>query len=600
MNFQKLIQFKGKVRHLFSLTLSLVSLLATGEAKSASFNFTKIADTTNQTFQSNTRYSKVYRGLGTAGGLSWEQLGSDGLGIAIGDGGYVVYHAQKSSGLEGIYYGLGSAPITVATNGTIFESFGKGIAINARQETAFIATTTTGETNIYVNKPTWSGGPRLIASSNDGYNFARGVSINNNGDVAFTAEKSGYVNVYKASLPPNGSTPSNITNITRCDASSANGDVCPFVDFEAPSINNNGFVSFSSKNGIFIGDGGSISPIISNNPNFLVGSYREPNINDKGFVSGFVRMDPGETPIVGIQGQIIFSGNGTSGNVIAGNYIGSNEHGSFRNMGTSSINNGLNTVDSNGDVVFMAKGGFNDPSNRISMYDIGIFVGQDPIENKVISVGDRIEISPGVFTSPIQDLAMDRGSLSNDGEISFWARLDDDTEGVYRANPLGASQFNPWLPNCPIQNPGTMSFCGITSGEWYDPPTADGFHYEMDSDSLFTSILDFPSTFENPFTVAVEDIVLGEFSSGDEVNFSLYDDILGDFLIGGQGVERFTVLTGDAIDPTDPMALPLKIAFNTDIADFTLHPVNRSSIPEPTMIFGLLSVSALFVGFRKI
>ncbi|NEP81220.1 MAG: PEP-CTERM sorting domain-containing protein [Okeania sp. SIO3B3] len=122
----------------------------------------------------------------------------------------------------------------------------------------------------------------------------------------------------------------------------------------------------------------------------------------------------------------------------------------------------------------------------------------------------------------------------------------------------------------------------------------------MNGDSLFTSILDLPSTFENPFTVMVEDIVLGEFSNGDEIDFSLYADILGDFLIDGEGVERFTVRTGDAIDPTDPMVLPIKLAFNTETADFSLYAVegDTETTPEPGMVLGLLSVGALFVGSR--
>ncbi|NEO53387.1 MAG: PEP-CTERM sorting domain-containing protein [Okeania sp. SIO3B5] len=580
------------------LALTLVSLLVGGQAKAASFNFTRIADTTNNPFVPSTQYSSVERGLGTPGfwrnsyNLETDPNYQAGKGIAISNGGRIAYHAEKrtSSGqtYQGIYIGLGAAPETVATtDGTIFASFDQGIAINANKETAFIATLNDGTTAIYVNRPGWPQ-PRLIASSTEGYDFAPGVSINDSGEVAFTARRNGHTNVYKATLPTAPNPPSVTTEITQCSGLSADGSQCP-VDFYAPSINNEGVVSFSSENGIFVGDGGATTPVVSDNPAFLVGSYREANINDNGLVSGYVGITANTTPIPGLQGQIIFSGDGANGSVIAGNYFenpwrwghGDPTSSSFFSMGTSSIND-------NGNVAFMA----NQSNPQDSRNKKGIFTGSHAIDDKVIGLGDTL------LGSTVVDLAMDRGSLSNDSEIAFWARLANGTEGVYRANPFGDSQFNPWLPNCPHQEINTMSFCGVTSGAWYDPPTAYGFHYEMDSDSLFTSILDLPSTFENPFTVLVEDIVLGEFSSGDEIDFSLYADILGDFLIDGEGVERFTVRTGDAIDPTNPMALPIKLAFNTETADFTLSPVELESTPEPATVLGLLSVSALFLGSR--
>jgi hypothetical protein len=200
-----------------------------------------------------------------------------------------------------------------------------------------------------------------------------------------------------------------------------------------------------------------------------------------------------------------------------------------------------------------------------------------------------------VIDSPIVDLLLDRQSLNDNGEIAFWAKFENGVEGIFRSNPFGTSQFNPWMPNCKIDNGSIYSFCDTGTGYWYDPPTTDGFSYKTNDDSLFTSILDLPSTFETPFTVSVGNIVLGEFSNGDEINFSKYANLLGDLLVNGSGVKEFSVRTGDAIDPSNPMVLPIKLAFNTETANFSMYAlesVDKKKVPEPATILGLLSVGS--------
>jgi hypothetical protein len=256
-------------------------------------------------------------------------------------------------------------------------------------------------------------------------------------------------------------------------------------------------------------------------------------------------------------------------------------------VGTSSINN-------NGNVAFEAQAA-NGPK--------GIFIGVDAVKDKVVAVGDYLKNAGSqlLVNSRIVDLSFDRQSLNDNGEIAFWAKFEDGTEGIYRANPFGDSQFNPWMSNCPVQDGSIYTFCDVRSKQWYDPPTANGFDYKMNGDSLFTSILDLPSTFENPFTVSVGGIVLGQFSNGDEINFSKYAALLGNLLIDGLGVKEFSVRTSDTIDPTNPLALPIKLAFNTETANFSLFaldPVDDSNVekvPEPATMMGLLSVGAFFV-----
>lgn len=591
MTSQKLFQWT-------SLLLAGASVFTASQAQAA-FTFSRIASTDPSSVGPS--YSQVYRGLGTSGHLSaWGpafNLAADanyqaGRGIALSDrGGRVAYHARTVNG-DAIYTNTGGRGINarqlIAQVGTqigpdTIVGFGPGIAISANWNVAFVAKMSDGSQRIYTRQS--STAPlELIASSANGYTFAPGLSINNKGEVAFTAKSNGVVNVFKGD-------PGGITQISQCGANQCL--------FQAPSINHRGWVSFSMTDGIYAGNGAAVSQVITN-PTFVAGAYREANINDNDMISAFIGVLP-TIAIGGPAGQAIFTGDGTDGSVVASNYCPPGQahachfdptSSSFINMGTSSINDRNDNI-----VAFMA----NQTNPRDDRYKKGIFIGDDPLKDKVIGIGDALD------GSTVTDLAMDRGSLNNDNEITFWAKLANGFEGIFRANSFADSQFNPWLPNCPVQQINQMNFCGVTSGRWFDPPTAYGFNYEMDSDSLFTSILDLPVDFDNPFTVSVGDKVLGQFASGDEINFSHYADLLGDLLLegldGGMGVKNFTVRTGDTIDPTNPMALPIKLAFNTETADFTLRPLDpeydSADVPEPSTLFGLVGVGAVLLRLRQ-
>ncbi|MDB9315098.1 PEP-CTERM sorting domain-containing protein [Spirulina sp. CS-785/01] len=157
---------------------------------------------------------------------------------------------------------------------------------------------------------------------------------------------------------------------------------------------------------------------------------------------------------------------------------------------------------------------------------------------------------------------------------------------------IGWTQDNPVLPE--IEEPGTWIFENVPSRRWYDPPTAYGFRYTMEENSLFTEIMDFPTNLDedNLFTVSVGDTILGEFSPGESVNFV---NLLG------QGVSEFTVTDIDApIDPNNPKAFPLAMDFNTEAASFRMKALSEpTSVPEPATTLSLLAMGILGISSRR-
>ena len=102
----------------------------------------------------------------------------------------------------------------------------------------------------------------------------------------------------------------------------------------------------------------------------------------------------------------IFTGNGGAVTTIV------DDSGVFGMLGPTTINN-------EGSVVFGAS---------LDTREYGIFTGADPINDKVIAIGDPL------FGSTVTRLNFSNG-LNNSGQIAFLAELADGTEGVFVAEP---------------------------------------------------------------------------------------------------------------------------------------------------------------------
>lgn len=124
------------------------------------------------------------------------------------------------------------------------------------------------------------------------------------------------------------------------------------------------------------------------------------------------------------------------------------------------------------------------------------------------------------------------------------------------------------------------------SGGWTDPPMAFGFGFQARNGTRFTEINDFPIGFEQPFTVAVGDNVLGTFGPGQPVDFvALTGAPVTDFAVTGIAPE---------VDESDPTAFPIQLSFEDAQGDFDMFP-----LPEPTRFTGLAAGAMLFGILRR-
>jgi hypothetical protein len=180
-----------------------------------------------------------------------------------------------------------------------------------------------------------------------------------------------------------------------------------------PSINNLGEIAFSesvdSVHGIFVGREGDFAQIAAADPD---DSIREPVLNDAG-TAAFQRSLTEEA--TGEFVEEIVTGNGGSLTTVAD---ATGEFAFFFDFRPPSPNN-------RGDVAFQA---------TLDDGTAGIFVGPDPIADRVISTGDTLD------GSTVQDLIFCEEGLSESGELAFVATLEDTPESsrvaVFRATPV--------------------------------------------------------------------------------------------------------------------------------------------------------------------
>jgi hypothetical protein len=133
---------------------------------------------------------------------------------------------------------------------------------------------------------------------------------------------------------------------------------------------------------------------------FFSNLLAEPRINNKGAVAFRADLKSG--------GEGVFRIDNSGLHTIA------DTSGAFRELTAPSINN-------LGHVAFSA---------RLDDRNFGVFIGPDPVVDRIVGPGDPLD------GSTVLSAVTSSRSLNNAGQIAFHATLADGREGVYRADPL--------------------------------------------------------------------------------------------------------------------------------------------------------------------
>lgn len=185
---------------------------------------------------------------------------------------------------------------------------------------------------------------------------------------------------------------------------------------------------------------------------------------------------------------------------------------------------------------------------------------------------------PDVLRAHFGDSTVASGSVT-DWQLVRAGLLSD---GITETSPVLPSDTIP--PGTGGSVDGVYVFNNVPSGRWYDPPIANGFVYTMTSGDHFTSIQDFPTGFNNPFTVTAEGQSWSG-SPGSPVDF---------LALLGHGVSSFSISgISPGVDATDSSAFPLLLNFDSTTASFTM-----AAVPEPSTFVMLSTLFATITAVR--
>jgi hypothetical protein len=156
----------------------------------------------------------------------------------------------------------------------------------------------------------------------------------------------------------------------------------------------------------------------------------------------------------------------------------------------------------------------------------------------------------------------------------------------------GKTQYTALLPDTTVND--LQVFSNVSNGTWIDPPTTYGLEYKVEGDSLITNILDFfTDDADDLFTVAAEGKILGQFSSGDNIDF---------VSLLGKGVSSLTITDIDPAPGKMVANFNLRPLFNkNNTATLQARSFDKSaskSIPEPGSVFSLLALGVVGVVSR--
>jgi hypothetical protein len=393
---------------LTALSLVLGAVPSDARAQtSPQYTFTKVADSVEDGFDPNNFGCAA---INERGDIAFRagRLAPDGFNTIDG-----IYRANADGTLT-----------TIAEDQKRFAFIGSNPSINDSGQVSFAARLDGGkksDTEAILR----GDGRKLttIATTADQFNFfGFDTSINDSGEVAFKAELDEEFGFDEGLFSGSGRKSGVTTHYLTSTDVSLDGEPVRFVgDDSRPSIINSGDIAFLESiqpnfdRGIFVGQEGEFTPLVAPDPSDSSIGFGAPILNDAGTVA-FQRSFFDETAQQFVEEIVEIDTDDTS-TVVA------DTRGEFASFGfrPPSLNN-------NGDVAFLAT--LDDFSTT------GIFVGPDPINDRVISTGDTLD----GFT--VQSITFCEEGLSDSGELAFVAQLvspdmpDDFRTAVFRATPV--------------------------------------------------------------------------------------------------------------------------------------------------------------------
>lgn len=335
------------------------------------------------------------------------------------------------------------------------------------------------------------------------------------------------------------------------------------------------------------------------------------------------QIGTGALPVVGdtgiTNGELTFLGFGSSGQWVLGlnvpidlqfqvtsiNPVATGAINEFRSpsitVTESVLVNNSFTVSQTRDVIFVEYGATPSGAFPVAQTTLGASFNAPFTAN--ITGGSVLIPQTGLFDTGTATLpGVDSNSLASQLQRLDRVQISRSSEtvstfqifGTVPNGAIGAAQRTPALPTRTVRR-GVFVFTQIISGIWYDPPMAESYEFtmtpspqplglqgrvfpgmqatELRDESVFTAITGLPDGIDadNRFTVTVGEVVLGEFSPADAVQFADYAEQLGDLLIGGEGVKNFTISGIEpGVDPDNPLAFPVRLEFNTPTASFEM------------------------------
>ena len=314
---------------------------------------------------------------------------------SLNDAGQVAFIGASGSPLFGVFVGSGGPLTKIADTSGRFRSFGE-TCIDGNGLVTFFAVTTDIHQGIFAGP---DGATTLLDDSGAVSGF--GGDPHSSPGGPFTAIHAFLKNGGQSISVSNGGNGGPLTAIADTSSLFSNFDVDPRVNAAGQVVFTGDLTAGGS--GVFTGNGGSLTQIAD-----TLGTFRDfaglPSINDHGDVVFGADLKSG-------QEGIFLSRAGQIQTVV-------DSSGAF----DPGIAFGFATLNNRGQIAFSA-------ALKTGNHPFGLFVGPDPVADRVLLVGDALDGSTVTNVSVFGDY------FNNVGQLAFTATLKDGRTEIFRADP---------------------------------------------------------------------------------------------------------------------------------------------------------------------